>query len=213
MSEHHKPKGTPDYALIYDTETSDMIKWGEPSGGENQPHIIQLGAQLVNIHTKEVEAEINHFVAPDGWEIAEGAAAVHGYTTDRAKQVATTDEKSAIASFIALYQANPNTIRVGHSERFDARILRIGLKRFGGIYDPDDWKEEVSDCTGLLSKPIMKMGKRGKYGHKMPKLVEAYEFFTGKEFSAIDQHTAIGDCNATRELYFAILDHLGENKE
>lgn len=53
--------------LFYDTETTGLPDWKSPSGGETQPHIVQIGAILCNAETKEVVDTLNVIVQPDGW--------------------------------------------------------------------------------------------------------------------------------------------------
>lgn len=55
--------------LFYDTETSGLPLFHEPSEHPDQPHIVQLGACLVDPDTRRVISTIDLIVRPDGWEI------------------------------------------------------------------------------------------------------------------------------------------------
>lgn len=54
--------------LFYDTETTGLPNWKEPSGSDKQPHIVQIGALLVDVETKEVLKELDVIVKPEGWD-------------------------------------------------------------------------------------------------------------------------------------------------
>lgn len=116
-------------------------------------------------------------------------------------------EPVALSAFAALWRRA--SIRIAHNESFDARILRIGFKRFSGICDPDDWKAGPAACTQILSTPIVKLpptekmvaAGRGR-SHKPPKLAEAYQFFTGKPLSGA--HNAMIDVMGVKAVWFAI---------
>ncbi len=116
-------------------------------------------------------------------------------------------EPVALSAFAALWRRA--SVRIAHNESFDARILRIGFKRFAGICDPDDWKAGPAACTQILSTPIVKLpptekmvaAGRGR-SNKPPKLAEAYQFFTGKELNGA--HNAMIDVMGVRAVWFAI---------
>lgn len=55
--------------LFYDTETTGLPNWKTPSGHYAVPHIVQIGALLVDVETKEVLKELDVIVKPEGWEI------------------------------------------------------------------------------------------------------------------------------------------------
>lgn len=188
------------YALVYDTETTGLPIWREPSEGENQPHVVQLAAELVDLNTRKVAASIDLVVHPNGWTIPQETIDVHGITNEYAESCGIP-EPLVLECFIDMWRQAE--FRVGHNERFDARIIRIAQHRFNSFQkDIDDWKSAPAECTGLLAKPIMQMPPKGRFGYKMPKLGEAYEHFFGRP-SPRQSHTAMGDCQDCREIYFA----------
>lgn len=187
-----------DLATVFDTETTGLPEWKEPSGSEKQPHIVQLAAHQVDRDTQKVIQTLDVIVKPEGWVIPQEVTDIHGITTEYAGDVGVP-EKMALEMFIELSGGH---LHIAHNATFDRRIIRIGLKRFFGDRIADDFKDAPYECTGILAKPIMQMLPKGRYGYKMPKLVEAYKHFTGKDL--VDAHTAIADVNACLEVYWAI---------
>ncbi len=187
--------------MPYDTETTGLPIWGEPSEGENQPHIVQFAAMLVDANTREIKSEIDIIIRPDGWIIPDDVAAIHGITTERALDEGVPE--STVVEWLNDNWATTIT-RVGHNQSFDERICRIALKRYADDAACEAWKAGAKACTGLLAKPIMQMPPKGRYGWKMPKLTEAYEHFTGKTLE--DAHTAMADARACLDVYWAIQD-------
>ena len=178
---------------FYDTETTNMVKWKEPSGGENQPHLVSLCAIQCNEDTEEVIQRIDLIVKSEGWESCEEALAVHGITKDFSIEVGVP-EPLAVRILLELCKGS---VRAAHNRTFDQRIIRIALKR----YFPDEktiekWaNKEDHLCTMLSGKDAMGV-------KKWPKLEEAYLHFTGKTLE--NAHNATADTEACMEIYFAM---------
>lgn len=183
-----------DLRFFFDSETTGIPEWREPSNSEAQPHLVQLAGKLVNIDSREVLEQMDVIVRPEGWIIPQETIDIHGITMDRADSEGIP-EKDAIYQFLTIGQG---ITRVSHNVNFDNRIIRIGTKRYCDEDTINDWKNGDYECTGMLAKPIMGLGK-------MPKLTEAYQFFTGKEL--IQTHNAMDDVDACIAVYFGILDH------
>lgn len=192
-------------AFFYDFETTGFPLFDQPSDDQRQPHIVQAGGALVETLTGQIIASIDLIARPDGWTIPDEAAAVHGITTQRAEQVGVS-EPLIVSMMLSLWTSAD--IRVGHNEPFDARIMRIGLKRFAGENTADLWKEGKAECTQKLATPIMKlpptdkMLAAGRRHHKTANLSEAYEFFTGQPME--NAHSAMADVRACMAVWFAI---------
>lgn len=88
-------------ALFYDTETTGLPLFKEPSEHPDQPHIVQLAAILVDLDTRREIASMDVIVRPDGWTIPDDVAAIHGITTGHAMQVGVP-EKLAVRMFMSL---------------------------------------------------------------------------------------------------------------
>ncbi len=193
-------------AIFYDTETTGLPLFGEPSEDPRQPHIVQLAAQLVDLDTKAQLAGFDVIVRPDGWTIPDDVAAVHGITTERALQRGVS-ESMALGMLLELWrEAEPRT-RIAHNETFDARIVRIALVRYEDQGLADRWKAAPAQCTATMTTPLCKlpptakMLAAGRKHFKTPNLGEAYRHFTGNDLA--NAHTAGADVDACRVVYFA----------
>lgn len=194
-------------ALIYDTETSGIPLFNEPSEDPRQPHIVQLGALLVDLDTSRVISTLDLVIRPDGWEIPEDVAAIHGITTEHAYDVGVSE---SLATEMLLELWARSQVRIGHNESFDARMVRIALFRFEPALgqDPDQWKAGKAECTQRMATPILKlpptekMRAAGRFHYKSANLSEAYKHFTGKDLEGA--HSAMADAAACMAVYLAI---------
>lgn len=195
-------------ALVYDTETTGMVLWKEPSEHPNQPHLVQLAACLVDLDTRKTVSSIDVIVRPNGWVIPDDVAKIHGITTEMASDVGV-GEIEAMEMILSLWGGRK---LIAHNESFDRRIMRIALKRYCAEADPvhDRWKDAKSECTALLSTPILKLPPTEKMlaagfnKHKTPNLGEAYQYFIGSKL--VGAHSAMTDVKACRDIYFNIED-------
>lgn len=180
--------------LPFDSETTGIPNWKLPSESEEQPHIVQLAALLVDSETKEEIASLDVIVKPNGWIIPQETIDIHGITNEMAMDVGIPEEE-ALQMFIDLYLKAD--LRIAHNTTFDNRIIRIGLKRhFPNVIPDDEWKDkERYFCT--LNKFKKLVG--GKDGHT---LGEAYKYFTNKEFEGA--HNAMNDTRACLDVYYGL---------
>ncbi len=197
-------------ALFYDTETQGLPLWNQPSEHPSQPHIVQVGALLVDIEKGKTLASLDLTVCPDGWVIPDDVAKIHGITTEHASSCGVP-ESLALRTLIELWQRAD--FRVGHNEQFDARIIRIALHRFAGPDDPERWKNGRAECTQVDSTPILKLPPTERmiaagFGKKFKSanLREAHMHFIGEEL--VDAHSAFADAKACRDVWFAIKHEL-----
>lgn len=193
--------------LAYDTETTGLPLFDQPSEDPRQPHMAQIAAVLFEEKSRETVASIDVVISPSDWIIPEDVAAIHGITTERARQVGV-QEATALSLFHELWKAAGK--RLAFNEQFDARILRIAYKRYRDEAAADAWKAGAAICAARLATPIMKMPPTaamvatGRRHPKMPKLSEAFQYFTGKPLQ--NAHQAIVDVQACQEVYFRIID-------
>lgn len=178
-------------AVFYDFETNGMPLFTEPSSHPDQPHMTQVAALLVDLDACKTISTIDLMIRPDGWEIPQDVIAIHGYTREFLMDVGIPER---VATTMLLEFVGDH-VRVGHIESFDARIMRIALKRYFSDVEADIWKSQPSECTGKLSRDAMS-------AKKMPKLAEAYQHYCGKEL--IGAHNALIDAQACRDVYLAV---------
>ncbi len=179
--------------LPYDTETTGLPDWKTPSGGDNQPHIVQIAAMLVDEDTKQVIQSIDLIIQPDGWEIPEEVSEIHGITTEHAMDVGIPEDV-AVGAFLAMWGMG-RVKRIAFNKTFDQRIIRIAAKRYCNEEVIKQWAvKDDHDCSMQMARKVI--------GGKNPKLADAYKFFTGKELE--NAHSAMADTQACLEVYQAI---------
>lgn len=202
--------------IVMDTETTGFPIYNEPSEGDNQPHIVELAALLYD--GTDLIDRVHYIVRPDGWTIPDEVAAIHSITTERAMDEGIP-EHQVLEAYLALH--GRAELRVAHNEPFDARIIRIGIKRFGdGRHDwssitqgckdelADEYKSAPRYCTMRASTkacalpPTEAMLAKGMKFNKNPSLAEAYLHYTSKTLEGA--HSALVDAQACAEVYFAI---------
>lgn len=206
--------------LPYDTETTGLPDWTQPSEAPQQPHLVEIAALLFDGGT-EIDA-FHALVKPNGWtwDADNEAFKTHGITIERCMDEGIP-EPEAVACFLALHARAD--MRVAHNESFDARILRIAFKRYGhgaSGWDmltqderdaiADTFKSRPTYCTCNAAKPIMKLpptpkmaaNPRFRNSHKPPNLQEAHQHFLGEPFEGA--HGAMEDARACARVYFAM---------
>ena len=201
-------------ALFYDTETTGLPLFSEPSEDPRQPHIVQLAAALVDVDTRKTIASIDTIIRPDGWSIPDEVSAIHGITTEHAMDVGVS-ESMAVGMLLELWREGDRT-RIGHNEQFDARILRIALMRHD---EPlaDRWKAGAAECTARMATPICalpptaKMRAANRNHFKTPNLGEAYAALCGGNLTGA--HRAMADVQGCMAVYFAIKAKAAPNPE
>lgn len=192
----------PGHYLFFDVETAGIPDWKKPSEDPCQPHIVQLAAKLINAETRECVQSIDVIVKPDGWEITPELTAIHGITDDYARQVGIP-EILAVAMFMGLQNSAAKPTRIAYNKTFDERIIRIGLKRYFAedeqLIETFHEENKTSICAMRMAKSYLKA--------KNVKLIEAYEAIVGRPMSEkYKAHSAMGDVDATIELFFAMLE-------
>lgn len=191
-------------AVFYDTETSGLPLFREPSEHPDQPHIVQLGACLVDLDSREVLSTIDVMIKPDGWLIPDDVAAIHGITTEKAAEFGVPE---SLAVEMLLDMAG-GRLRIGHNEQFDARIVHIACTRHFDPVVADEWKAGQAECTKLLATPILKlpptdrMKAAGFNKFKSANLRDAVLHFTGKPLE--NAHSALADVHGCMAVWFAI---------
>lgn len=196
----------PTLILPYDTETSGLPRYKDPSDHPDQPHLVQLAACLLDVTARKVVAHMDVIIKPDGWLIPVEASNLHGITTEKAYDVGIPEEE-ALAMFMAMWDIKGEQCsRLGFNEPFDARIMRIAQKRNPKLVSEsllNDWKVGRAECAMRMARPLCGLPKN-------PKLAEAFEHFTGQTLP--NAHSALGDMLGAVTVYFACIDNTPAGK-
>jgi len=193
--------------VAWDTETTGFPDYKAPSEAAHQPHIVQLGAVLMDDAGAELET-LDVIVKPDGWTIGAEAMAVHGITNERAHDVGIP-ERDVVDLYINFLAKAP--LEVAHNRAFDVRIVRIAMLRAGFNREAiDALHDRPYVCTQVAARTVLKadaspaMLARNNTAWKTPKLVECYEAFFNEPL--IGAHGALTDARATARVYFFLRD-------
>ena len=200
-------------ALIFDTETTGFPMWSERSDHKDQPHIVQLAAELIQIDTGRILSSMNFMCRPLGWVIPPATIDIHGIDNFLANEHGIGESH---AVYTMLEMLRDDTLIVAHNAQFDKRIIRIALKRFFNDQDVKRFCDREFYCTAQKSKPLCKLpptekmlaSPRFRNSYKQPKLSEAYKHFTGKEL--VGAHNAMIDVEACRTVFLALINQPAE---
>lgn len=191
---------------VYDTETTGLPDWKEPSDAPQQPHLTDLCCILFS-QEGEVIDSMEALVKPDGWIIPEDVEQLTGLSTDFLT-INGIPEIEALAMFGKIHKQAD--VRVAHNISFDDRIMRIGIKRYFGDAPADRFKEKPVYCTANSTKNIVKcpptekmLNSRFKNQFKTPNMQEALSFFFPGELIG-QAHRARPDAEACAKVFFAM---------
>jgi len=194
MTELARTDKPPSLILFFDTETTGLPLFTEPSDDPRQPHIIQLAAELCTpdgnvVETYEVIVDI-------GEPIPEEMTAIHGVTNEMMAEKGIPP-KQMLADFFQL--VDRADLIVGHNVGFDIRMVRIqSARQFG-----EKWEcPKPTFCTCTAAQPIVKSPAKTRGKFKKPNLTETVMHFFGEDHT--NAHTALADTTACRRVYFAI---------
>ena len=198
-------------ALVFDTETTGLPLWKEPSEHPGQPHLVQYTGVVVDTDTAEESDYVDTLVRPDGWIIPDEVSAIHGITTERALAEGVP-EADVVRGWHDLLPTVD--LVVGFNVDFDLRLMRIGLVRYGWTKEQCDEiakairKHDVMRQVTPIAKlpPTNRMMAAGMRQFKQPTLKEAMLAVFGETME--DAHDARGDVLATLRL-FMHLNHGG----
>lgn len=193
MSDVTVPKRTPiNLGMFFDTETTGIPDWKKPSGGDDQPHLVQIAAIVADLDTREVINTLDIVISPENWEIGQEVIDVHGITEEYARKVGY-NEKLALDFFLTFWAGMK---RFAYNTTYDNRIIRIGTKRYFDEGIQDTWRSGAYECQMQAARKFL--------GGKQPKLAAAYLAICGKEL--VNAHEAMADTRACMEIYFALQD-------
>lgn len=181
--------------LVFDTETSGIPLFSEPSDDPRQPHVVDIACSLFDATGLEID-RYDTIINP-GVEIPEEVARLHGITTEIA-QTEGCEPSEAFDRFIDLWQRS--TVIVGHNVSFDLRMVRILGARVTG----EKWENHrPTFCTMRSTTNMCRIEKakpRFSGDFKWPNLSEATRHFFGHDHE--NAHRARPDCDASARIFF-----------
>lgn len=177
---------------VFDTETTGIPDWKNPSEAGHQPHIVEIASLLCDAAGNVID-RFQAIVRPSGWEITPENSAIHGISHEQAMDEGIP-ETEALDGFLALHARA--SIRTAHNATFDDRIIRIAMSRYYNKDLADSFKDTTEKyCTCSKSREAVGLGK-------LPTLAEAYKHFTGQDL--VEAHRAMPDAEACARIYFAL---------
>lgn len=177
---------------VFDTETTGLPAWKDPSEAGHQPHIVEVASLLCDAEGNIID-RFQAIVRPNGWEISPEMTAIHGISQEMAMDVGIP-EIEALDGFLALHSRA--SIRAAHNATFDDRIIRIAMARYHSKELADSFKDSTEKyCTCQKSREPVGL-------KKLPTLAEAYKHFTGEDL--VEAHRAMPDTLACARVYFAL---------
>lgn len=189
--------------LVFDSETSGLYNFSLPHDHPAQPHLVQLGALLMEDDGTPRQS-IDLIVRPEGYTIPSAAAAVHGITTEIAKRVGIP-LVVVVGAFLHL-RSKADTI-VAHNLPFDERIMETAIYRTGKQVTLPSPVSRL--CTLEMAEPILKIPATAKMvaagranQFKKPNLGECIQYFFNEKI--VGAHNALSDAQACARVYFAI---------
>lgn len=183
--------------LFFDTETTGIARFNLPANHPEQPHLVQIAAQLCEDDGRPI-ASFSTIVDPKV-AIPDGAAAVHGITNEKAASLGISVE-AAVQQFKHLYDRA--SLLVAHNIKFDRAIMEAAISRCLGN---NSVLTKPMYCTMETASPIVnlpptdRMRAAGFIKPKPPKLAECIKHFFGEELE--DAHDAMVDLAACRRVY------------
>jgi|GEM_PF-871203 len=193
--------------LGYDTETTGLPDWHQPSDAPHQPHVIQIAMIRQSMDGSEIDRFVS-IVKPGRGAVMEPMAfEAHGITLERAMDEGA-DPVEVVERF--LDWAGSAQLMVGHNESFDRRLMRIMAARHKGF----KWEPGCPNfCTLYRSKfvinlpPTPKMVAAGMPGPKAPNLGECIQHFFGETLEGA--HDAAVDIEASLRVMWHLINEVG----
>lgn len=173
--------------LVFDTETTGKADFNLQPDHESQPRLVELAAVMVEVPSFRQIAALCRIIKPEGFEIPEEAAKIHGVTTGFATQYGFGRDMIMNAFYRIVDEADEVW---AFNAEYDSLVIKGEMVRMSRPLALD------CDTFKCAMKPLTKVCKiPGPYGLKWPKLSEAYRHFYGRDFDGA--HNALGDVLAT----------------
>jgi DNA polymerase III epsilon subunit-like protein len=170
--------------LVFDTETTGLPKSRTPATDQpnNWPHLVSISWVILdnNIITKQR----NYIIKPENWIIPDDSIEIHGITNELAHT-----KGHSLVNVMSEFMEEKCDIIVAHNIDFDYNVITNAIKwdlkfDFKGFNTP-------MKCTMQLSRDHCKIPS--KFGYKVPKLKELYEFIFKRKPNEKQLHSSLYD--------------------
>jgi DNA polymerase III epsilon subunit-like protein len=184
--------------LFFDTETTGLPKRGANPlvNPEYWPRLVQVAWILCN-EDECILDEQSHIIYPDGYEIPDDAARIHGITTGIARK-----EGRPLADVLNWFSGavGHSDLVIGHNVEFDRGVIAAEFCRA----EQDSGFYSLSYlCTMKKSADFCRIPyPSGRKGNKWPKLIELHQFLFSCPFD--DAHDALADVRACHRCFFEL---------
>jgi DNA polymerase-3 subunit epsilon len=189
--------------LIYDTETTGLpIDYkAHVHEVDNWPRLVQLAFVVCNDEWETLTMR-NYIIKPDGFEIPEEAADIHGITTQIAESTGVDIEIPLREMAIAQELCG---VQVGHNLNFDRKVLGAEFIRndMDGAYDYSKCLLPRI-CTMFKTTKLVGLKQEGSNRVKWPTLEELYSFLFNEPMEGA--HDAMVDVMATHACYKRLVE-------
>ena len=174
------------HVLVFDTETTGLIKGPRPRALEQYPHITQITAILYSIPEKRIVTVLNEYVAlPEGIHIDPIASQITGITDEMCRERGRPIED--VLQILCELVLTSNVL-VAHNYEFDSQVIQAELFRCSGripTYFVKMFQEEYLQQIGV--RPFCTMKNSVEFCHlktcygrpKYPRLTELYRALFG----------------------------------
>lgn len=191
--------------LFVDCETTGLPKdWNAPiSQAENWPRIVSISWILADKNQNIID-EAHYHVLPVDYGIPPEATALHGITTEFAKQ---HGEPIIVVLKHLISMLDKAEAIIAHNIKFDGRIIHSEIMRNKIRYSFRSYKRI---CTMELGTNYCAI--KGRYDdYKLPTLHELYWSLFGEHYTGM--HNAQAEAAACMRCFFGMLDAKAINED
>ena len=205
----------PALALIFDTETTGLVKYKKSFSDDSQPNLVQLGMLLVDTLNWQKKLQVSLLIQPhqppDENEsyIHPGAQKVHGIRHEDCCNFGVPLETALNLFCDACAQAD---CLVAHNLKFDRSVMQTAMFRSHSQKNTDtdkviDFLRDMPQvCTMEAATDVLKLP--GKFrSYKWPTLEESFHYFKEKDATMPQAHDALGDTEACMTVLRGLLEH------
>ncbi len=184
--------------LVLDCETTGLpTNYDAPvTDVDNWPRAVQIAWATFENNGSEIK-HCSYLIRPDGFEIPADVTAIHGISTELARENGYTINVILISLAQDLREA---ALVVGHNLEFDANVLgaeyiRAGYENYLDFIGPTIDTMKNGAVIDFCALP-------GKRGYKWPKLSE---LMNALSFEPGNRHDALSDVMDTAKCFFELL--------